>query len=370
MMNIPFFSFDYSHQQTRSHVLAAVEAVLDSQWYILGEQVKQFEEQYARFSHTKYCVGVSNGLDALYLCLQALGIGKGDEVMISSHSYIACVLAISRTGATPVFVEPSLTTYNINPSAIEAVITSRTKAIMPVHLYGQPCEMEAIMQIAQKHNLFVVEDNAQSHGATYAGKITGSWGHINATSFYPTKNLGAIGDAGAITTDQEEFAKRIKVLQNYGSEKKYYNEVQGINARLDEMQAAVLRVKLNYLHQWIEDRQQIAALYTKQLQTCPEVVLPQVADKALPVWHLYVIRTPGRNALQAHLLAAGIATMIHYPVPPHLQKAYAELGLTKGAFPIAEEIAETCLSLPIYPGLSADAIGYITETVHQFFRSR
>lgn len=345
---------------------AAFEQVYDGYWYIMGKHLSQFEAEYAKFNNTDHAIGVSNGLDALHLALMALEIGEGDEVIVPSNTYIATVLAISFVKATPVFVEPDPFTYNISPANITLAVTSRTKAIMPVHLYGQACEMEAIMEIAAKHKLFVVEDNAQAHGATYKNKLTGSWGQINGTSFYPAKNLGALGDGGAITTNDDILAKKVLALRNYGSHTKYKNEVIGHNMRLDELQAAFLSVKLKHLTNWTEQSQTLAALYHNALQGLEGLVLPTTHPDAAHVYHLYVIRTQRRDALQQYLQEQGIGTLIHYPIPPHLQKAYQHLGYKKGEFPIAEEIAETCLSLPLWPGMERSDIDFITSKIRDF----
>jgi len=276
-------------------------------------------------------------------------------------------LAITAVGATPVFAEPNAATYNLSPTTFEAAVTPRTKAVMPVHLYGQACEMDAIMAIADKHSLFVIEDNAQSQGAMSGGEMVGSIGHISGTSFYPGKNLGALGDAGAITTNDSALAQKAAVIRNYGSQKKYYNEVQGMNSRLDELQAALLGVKLPHLAGWSQERNTLAAWYNEQLQHVPAVVTPAIADGCTSVYHLYVIRTDKRDALQQHLQQHGISTLIHYPVPPHLQEAYALLGYQKGDFPIAESLAETCLSLPLYIGMTREEVGYVCGTIHSFF---
>ncbi len=366
-MKIPFLSFNAVNQQIKPEITAAFESFFDSGWYVLGDRVKQFESEYAHFNNVSYCVGVSNGLDALHIALKTLGIGPGDEVIVPSNTYIATALAASYVGATPVFVEPEITTYNIDPLKIEAAITTKTKAIMPVHLYGQACHMEAIMAIAEKHGLFVVEDNAQSQAAAFNGKPTGSWGHINATSFYPGKNLGALGDAGAVTTNNVDLANQARVLRNYGSEKKYHNKVIGYNMRLDECQAGFLTVKLQYLQQWTRQRQQIAAWYNQALQGL-QVTLPVVHNQATHVYHLYVVCTPQRDALQQHLTNNGIGTLIHYPIPPHLQKAYAHLHLKKGTFPLAEQIADTCLSLPLWPGMTEDNVAQVAETIASFYK--
>ena len=372
-MKIPFNSFATTHPQLREEAIKTFENFYDSEYYILGNMVKNFEKQYAELSHTKHCIGVANGLDALHIALKVLGIGEGHEVIVPSNTYIATVLAISYVGAKPVFVEPRLDSYNLNPDAIEVAITPRTKAIMPVHLYGQACEMEQIMQIAKKHNLFVIEDNAQGHLATYNNKITGSFGHINATSFYPTKNLGALGDAGAMTTDNEKWATDCTTYRNYGSQKRYYNEVIGLNSRLDELQAGLLSVKLKYLQAWTADRQRIAKQYLQELQELQvwedsgNLVLPKTVTNASHVYHLFVIRTSKRNELQQFLADNGIGSLIHYPIPPHLQEAYKNLGYKKGDFPIAEQMAETCLSLPIYPYLKEEQISEVCDTIKKFF---
>jgi dTDP-4-amino-4,6-dideoxygalactose transaminase len=365
-MKIPSLSFESTNKQVKAEILSSFEQFFDNAWYVLGDFVKNFENEYAIFNSVNYCVGVSNGLDALHIALKTLGVGPGDEVIVPSNTYIATVLAVSYVGATPVFVEPDLITYNIDPAKIEDAITSKTRAIMPVHLYGQACEMEAIMAIAGKHDLFVVEDNAQAHGASYNGKFTGSWGHVNGTSFYPGKNLGALGDAGAVTTDNPEWARQASIFRNYGSEKKYYNEVIGFNMRLDECQAAILSVKLKYLKEWTQQRQQIAGWYNEALKNVEELILPNVAEKATHAYHIYLVRTKHRDALQKYLADNSVDTMIHYPVPPHLQKAYAHMGFKKGDFPIAEEIANTCLSLPMWPGLKKQEVTTISDLIKKF----
>jgi dTDP-4-amino-4,6-dideoxygalactose transaminase len=348
---IKFLDFQPMHTMIRKEMQEVFQRVYDSYWYIQGKELELFEKEYAQISQTNYSVGVSNGLDALVLALRSLNIGPGDEVIVPSNTYIATALAVSHVGAIPVFVEPRMETYNINPELISQAITKKTKAIMPVHLYGQACEMHAIMDIAKAHNLYVVEDNAQAHLSSYNGKLTGSFGDVNGTSFYPGKNLGALGDAGAVTTNNEELANRIKTLRNYGSAVKYYNEEIGYNNRLDELQAAFLRVKLNYLEEWTNQRKEIAQWYNEALQMRNDLVLPSVHENADHVYHLYVVRTSKREKLQQELTEKGIQTMIHYPVPPHLQKAFKHLGYKQGDFPIAEEIASTCLSLPVWPGM-------------------
>lgn len=366
-MKIPFLNFEPSHILVKDELLDAYNSVFSSNWFINGNNLSSFENEYAKFNQVGFCVGVSNGLDALFLSLKALGIKKGDEVILPSNTYIASALAISYLEAIPRLVEPSLSTYNLDPLNIESAITSRTKAIMPVHLYGQSCEMEAIMAIAKKHKLLVIEDNAQSHGATYKGKLTGSWGDANGTSFYPGKNLGALGDAGAVTTASEEIARKVMLLRNYGSERKYFNEEIGYNMRLDELQAAFLSVKLKYLSKWTEQRREIASFYNQGLKGVGDIILPIIADNATHSFHLYVIRTNYRDELQSFLSDNGIQTLIHYPVPIHLQKAYAQLQFKKGDFPIAELLADTSLSLPIWPGMNNDMVLHISEIIQSFF---
>lgn len=366
-MQIPFLSFQAQNALVKEQVLEAVESVFDSQWYVLGKSVSAFEQAYAQFNQVQYCIGVANGLDALHISLKALGISEGDEVIVPSNTYIATWLAVSFVGATPIPVEPDLATYNISPANIEKAITSKTKAIMPVHLYGQACEMGAIMALAQKHNLYVIEDNAQAQGATYNHKLTGSFGDINGTSFYPGKNLGALGDAGAITTNSSELAQKAQVIRNYGSQKKYFNDVIGINSRLDELQAAILSVKLPHLMHWTEERIKIAAQYNQELKGVGDLILPAVADKASHVYHLYVIRTQKRDELQQYLSEKGIGSLIHYPVPPHLQQAYQQLNYKKEDFPLAEEIAETCLSLPLWPGMTEAEVTTVSNTIKAFY---
>ena len=349
-------------------MLKAFEDFYDKGWYVLGDQVKEFESEYANFSGTKYSVGVSNGLDALIIALRVLGVGVGDEVIVPSNTYIATLLAASNVGAVPVLVEPQIDTYNIDVKKIEQAITGKTKAIMPVHLYGQACAMDSILEIASKNGLYVVEDNAQAHGATWLGKFTGSWGHVNATSFYPGKNLGALGDAGAVTTNDMAFAQNAMILRNYGSNQKYFNEVVGYNNRLDEIQASFLRIKIKAIESWNEERKKIAVLYDNGLAGIGDLILPMKDQSATHVYHLYVIRTNRRDALQNYLEKSGVGTLIHYPVPPHMQKAYQFLNFKEGDFPIAEELSKTSLSLPIWPGMEAEAIALVISSVKNFFK--
>jgi len=346
--------------------MSAMGRVYDSYWYVLGEEVKQFEAAYAAFNQVRHAVGVANGLDALVLALRALEIGPGDEVIVPSNTYIATWLAVTQVGATPVPVEPDPATSNLDPVRIAAAITPRTRAIMPVHLYGQACRMTEIMAVATQHRLHVVEDNAQAQGAAFDGQLTGSFGAVSGTSFYPGKNLGALGDAGALTTNDAALAHKVRVLRNYGSQQKYYNEVVGYNSRLDELQAAVLGVKLAHLPEWTRQRQQVAAWYGQHLADLADLRLPAVAAGATHVYHLYVVHHPGRDALQQHLTAQGIGTLIHYPVPPHRQQAYADLRLPAGAFPIAEELAATALSLPMWPGMTEPHVAAVAAAIRSY----
>ena len=367
-MKIPFLNLKQLNEPFENDFEHAYRELIQSGWYILGERVSSFENEYSNFNNVRHTIGVANGLDALILSLKALNIGFGDEVIVPSNTYIASWLAISYVGAKPVPVEPRIETYNINPELIEAVITPKTKAIMPVHLYGQICEMEEIMKIAENHNLSVIEDNAQSQGASYLGKLSGSWGHCNGTSFYPGKNLGALGDGGAVTTNDSDLARIVSVNRNYGSEKKYFNEVKGINSRLDELQASFLSIKLKQLNRDNLKRAEIARLYSELLEGFGDLILPQLAADATSVYHLYVIRTKKRDELQTYLAKHGIGTMIHYPVPPHLQQAYIDLGYKKGDFPIAEEIADTCLSLPISPSMQINEVQEVVKVLHEYWQ--
>jgi dTDP-4-amino-4,6-dideoxygalactose transaminase len=364
---IPFLNLKACNAPYEAELNQAFRDVMDSGWYIMGNKLKEFEQEYATFNQTKYAVGVANGLDALILALKVLDIKKGDEVIVPSNTYIATWLAISYHQAIPIPVEPRIDTYNINPDLIEEKITPRTKAIMPVNLYGQAAELDKIEAIAKKYNLHVVEDNAQAQGASCAGRMTGAYGDINGTSFYPGKNLGALGDAGAMTTDDADLAKRIFTLRNYGSEKKYYNDEKGFNSRLDELQAALLSVKLKYLHRDNAHRQKLAALYDKILRGCGDLVLPQLADGCTSVYHIYMVRTRHRDAFQNYLQENGVGTVIHYPIPPHMQNAYKELNYKKGDFPLAEEIAETCISLPMSPVMTEKEVEQVCRVIKNYF---
>jgi len=351
-----------AYKELQPEIDRAIKRVLSSGWYILGSEVDEFELAFSRYCESKYAVGVGNGLDALHLALLAMGVKPGDEVIVPSNTYIATWLAVSQCGATPIPVEPIEATYNINPEMIEDSITSRTKVILPVHLYGQPADLDPILAIAHKHGLRVLEDAAQAHGAYYKGKRIGGHGDAIAWSFYPGKNLGALGDGGAVTTNDVEIADCIRVLRNYGSRIKYKNEIQGFNSRLDPIQAAILQVKLAYLDEWNARRKVIAKKYLEALSDT-ELVLPQVPEWAEPVWHLFVIRSPKRETLQQHLRDASIGTMIHYPIPPHLQRAYVDLGFSEGCFPIAEAVANEVLSLPIGPHLEMEDADVVISSI-------
>lgn len=350
-MPIPFLDLKAINQRHEAGFKQAFARVLESGWYILGQEVKQFEAQFAAYCTVPHAIGVSNGLDALHLILQAYGIGPGDEVIVPSNTYIATWLAVTQTGAKPVPVEPVEATYNLDPTLIEAAITPRTRAIMPVHLYGQPADMDPIMTIARRHGLKVIEDAAQAHGALYKGRRVGTLGDAAGFSFYPGKNLGALGDGGAITTHDTDLADRIRMLLNYGSRVKYVHEIKGQNARLDELQAALLGVKLPSLDEDNARRHAIAGRYLKELAGLP-LGLPTVADDCQPVWHLFVVRHAQRQALQATLSGMGIDTVIHYPTPPHIQPAYKDAGLRAGDLPIAERIHAEVLSLPMGPTIT------------------
>lgn len=338
--------------------------VLRSGWYILGKEVENFEKEWANYIGTQYAVGLASGLDALWISFRVLGIHEGDEVIVCSNAYIACVMGITINGATPVFVEPDQYD-NIDANKIESAITERTKAILAVHLYGQSCDMDKIMSIAKKYNLKVVEDCAQSHGNKWHDQVVGSIGDIGCFSFYPTKGCGAFGDAGCITTNNADLAEKFKVFRNYGSNKKYHNEVVGANSRLDELQAGLLRVKLKYLNEFNKERNEIAKRYLNELNN-PNIHLPQVRPGADSSWHQFVIHTDKRDELKAYLEEHNIGTMIHYPIPPHLQKAYSYLGYKEGDFPIAEKYAKEVLSLPMYNGMTDEEQSYVIDTINSF----
>ena len=362
MIIVPFLDFVGPYEELKPQLDEAYFRFMKSAWYILGKEVEAFEQEYAAYCNSKYCIGVANGLEALHLILRGYGIGKGDEVIVPSNTYIATWLAVSYADATPVPVEPDPETFNLNPERIEKAVTARTKAIMPVHLYGQPADMDPIMAITEKHGLKVIEDNAQAQGALYKGRRTGSLGHAAGHSYYPGKNLGALGDAGAVTTDDAVLADRVRTLRNYGSKKKYYNDFKGYNSRLDELQAAFLRVKLHKLDEWNQRRRKIAELYLSEMPN-GQLTLPKTPAWANPVWHLFVVRHPKRDQFQKALTDAGIGTLIHYPVPPHLSGAYTDAGFKRGAFPIAEASADSVLSLPMGPHLTLEQARKVVDAV-------
>ena len=359
-INVPFLDLKAPYIELKTELDEAYQRVMHSGWYLLGNELSAFEAEFANYCGTQYAMGVANGLQALELILRAYDIGKGDEVIVPSNTYIASWLAITQVGAQVVPVEPDIRTYNIDPTLVEAAITSKTKAIMPVHLYGQTADMEPLLNLAKKYNLKIIEDAAQAHGASYKGKKAGALGDAAGFSFYPGKNLGAFGDGGAITTNDPIIAERIKTLRNYGSKIKYHNEERGTNSRLDEYQAAILRVKLKYLDEWNKRRSLIARFYQEHLQQ-KEIVLPHILENCDSAWHLYVIRHPDREALQAKLSKKGINTLIHYPVPPHKQKAYAEMQ--HYSLPISEKIHQEILSLPMGPHLTVQQIHAVVEAL-------
>lgn len=366
-MNVPFLDLGMLHQPIREQLDEAYQRVMNSGWFIAGPELEAFEAEFAQYCEVDHCVGVGNGLDAIHLLLRAYGIGPGDEVIVPSNTFIATWLAVTQCGATPVPVEPLISTHNLDPSLIERHLTARTKAIVPVHLYGQPADMDPINDIARQHRLVVIEDAAQAQGACYKGRRVGSLGHAAATSFYPGKNLGALGDGGAVLTSDAAIAAKVKQLRNYGSEVKYQHQVQGYNSRLDEMQAAFLRVKLAVLDEWNAKRQSVAKIYTSQLASAG-LGLPQVPEYANPVWHLFVINTAERESLQTHLLRHGVSTVIHYPVPPHLQPCYADFASRD--LPIAAKLAEEVLSLPMSPALTLDEIAQVVQSIQDFAAKR
>jgi dTDP-4-amino-4,6-dideoxygalactose transaminase len=362
-MTVPFLELKPTYTELRSEMDAAYHRVMDSGWYLLGGELEALEREFAAYCEAKYCVAVGNGLDALHLILRAWGIGPGDEVIVPTNTFIASWLAISYAGASPVPVEPDPRTFNLDPERIAAAITPRTRAIMPVHLYGQPADMDPILAIARQHGLKVVEDNAQAQGARYKGRRTGAIGDAAGNSFYPGKNLGAFSDGGAVTTNDPDLAEAVRTLRNYGSKKKYYYETKGFNSRLDELQAAFLRVKLGKLEEWNNRRQALAARYLEGWKDLPILAIPHVPAWAQPVWHLFVVRHPRRDELQRRLAEAGISCLIHYPVPAHLSGAYANRRWKSGSFPIAEQLAETVLSLPMGPHLTNEQVELVIDKV-------
>ena len=364
-MTVPFLDLKATYTELKEDIDVAVARVLNSGWYIGGGEVDAFENAYANYCHAAHCVGVANGLDALHLALLAMGVGPGDEVIVPSNTYIATWLAVSQCGAKVVPVEPLLVSHNLNVDLIEAAITPGTKVILPVHLYGQPVDLDPLLALARRHQLLVLEDGAQAHGACYKGQRLGAHGDAVAWSFYPGKNLGAFGDGGAVTTNNPDIADRLRVLRNYGSRVKYVNEVQGFNSRLDPLHAAVLSVKLQHLDAWNARRTHVAQRYVREL-SCAHCVLPETPAWASPAWHLFVVRTQHRTALQAHLQTCGVGTLIHYPIPPHLQAAYADAGFDSGSFPIATQLADEVVSLPIGPHLNDAEVSQVIEAFNAF----
>jgi len=364
MIKIPQNRMDLGFQRYQEEFEAKALEVLRSGWYVLGKEVTAFEKEFAEYTGAKYCVGLASGLDALWLAFRVLGIGKGDEVIVQGNTYIASVMGITMNGATPIFVEPD-EYYNTDVTKIEELITERTKAVLVVHLYGQATQMNDVVAICKKHNLKLVEDCAQSHGSFYNGKMTGTFGDIGCFSFYPSKNLGAFGDAGAIVTDNEQIARDMKMYRNYGSEVRYYNKVVGANSRLDEMQAALLRIRLSHMEELTLERVKLADRYTAGIKN-PLLILPKVREGATAVWHQYVVRCNRRDELKKYLEDKGIGTIIHYPIPPHLQEAYIYLGHSKGDYPITEEYADTVLSIPMYNGMTDEEQNYVIDALNAF----
>ena len=364
-MKVPFVSFKPMEQELDLELREAFDRVLKSSWYIGGNEDSRFERAFAEYCGASYCIGCGNGLDALILILKALGIGSGDEVIVPSNTYIATALAVTYVGATPILVEPDIRTYNIDPCRIKEKITAKTKAVMPVHLYGQPCDMDPIMDIANQYNLFVVEDCAQAHGATYKGRKVGTFGIASGFSFYPGKNLGALGDAGAVITNNKELAIKIRSLGNYGSDYKYHHIYQGNNSRLDELQAAFLSAKLPYLDRMNLDRQRTAKRYLTEISNA-SIELPYVDNNVTPVWHIFSIRSDRRDELERYLNNTGISTKKHYPIPIHLQPCYSDLNLKAGEYSISEKISATQLSIPLYYGMDNDQVSYVIEMINQF----
>lgn len=363
-MRINFNQLDRGYLKHKNEYDKAAIGTLESGWYVLGKNVEKFEKEFSSFIGSKYCVGLNSGLDALVLAFRALNIGNGDEVIVPANTYIASVLGITENGATPVFVEPD-EYYNLDVDRIEEKITDRTKAILVVHLYGQAANMKKIKEISDKYNLYIVEDCAQSHGAKFEDKTTGNWGDIGCFSFYPTKNLGAFGDSGAIVTDNKEIYDKIKMLRNYGSRVKYHNEILGVNSRLDEIQAALLSVKLSHYDELREEREAIARKYLKNIKN-ENIILPKIRENAEHVWHLFVVRVKDREKLQGYLKENEIGTQIHYPIPPHLSEAYRYLNYREGSLPITEEYANTVVSLPLFEGMMEDEIKYVIGIINKY----
>ncbi len=363
-MKVSFLDLGAATRALHADIVDAVTRVVDSGWYVGGAELTGFEADYAAYCQADHCVGVGNGLDALTLALRAMDVGPGDEVIVAANGYIATLLAVSMTGATPVLIEPDPATHNLDPTRVEAAITPRTRVILPTHLYGQPADLDALLAIARAHGLRLLEDGAQAHGSRYKGRRVGAHGDAVTWSFYPSKNLGALGDGGAVTTNDAGLAKRIRTLGNYGSATRYVNDERGVNSRLDPLQAAVLRAKLPHLDEWNDRRRAIAGRYLAAFAGMG-IGLPQVPEWADPAWHLFVVTLTDRDAVQARLRAAGVETLIHYPIPPHRQQAYVDLGLPAGSFPIAEQLASQVLSLPIGPQMSDAEVEWVIAAVRE-----
>lgn len=364
MTRVLFSDLKAAYREIQGEIDNAIARVVGSGWYIGGPEVAAFEEAFADYCDADHCVGVGNGLDALHLALLAMGVGPGDEVIVASNSYIATVLAVSMAGATPVFVEPDPRTFNIDPARIEEAITPRTKALLPTHLYGQPADLDPMLELAHKHGLKLLEDAAQAHGARYKGRRIGAHGDAVAWSFYPTKNLGALGDGGALTTRDPDIARRVRQLGNYGFATRYVADVKGVNSRLDPLQAAILAVKLNHLDSWNDRRRAVANRYDELLDGCV-IETPHVPDWAEPVWHLFVVKSDERDVLARRLDAGGVQNLVHYPIPPHRQKAYDQMRLRPGSFPIAEQLADRVLSIPIGPHMNDSEIQRVAACIRE-----
>jgi dTDP-4-amino-4,6-dideoxygalactose transaminase len=365
-MEVPSLDLLPAYLELKKELDDAYQRVMSSGWYVLGTEVEGFETEFAGYCKSRFCVGVGNALEGLELILRGYDIGDGDDVIVPSNTYIASWLAVSHAGATPVPVEPDIETHNLDPALVEKAITRRTRAIMPVHLYGQSADVGPLKAIAEKYGLKLIADAAQAHGARYRGRAVGSLGDAAAFSFYPSKNLGCFGDGGAITTDDSKLAERIRILRNYGSRNRYFNDERGFNSRLDELQAALLRVKLRKLDEWNERRRKLASVYLDQLSNIEGISLPHVPEWAEPCWHLFVIRHPHRDKLQAALKESGIGTIVHYPVPPFLQKAYADFQLKPGSLPICEQLAREVLSIPIGPHLAPESQQAVISAIKKF----
>lgn len=367
VVSIPFGELKSQYRAIEAEIRAAVDDVLDSAWYVFGKHCAAFESEFGAYVGTRCCAGVGSGTEAIHLALRAVGVGAGDEVITAANTCVPTVAGIVASGAAPVLVEPRADTLTLDPACLEAAITPRTRAIVPVHLYGGPCDMEAIGAIASAHGLAVVEDCAQAHGTCYRGRRCGTFGHAAAFSFYPSKNLGAYGDGGAVTANDTDLDRQVRMLRNYGEETRYHHAVEGVNSRLDEMQAAILRVKLRHLDAWNAARRERAAMYHERLAGCGDLVRPVEMPDTFHIYHLYVVRTADRDALQAYLRARGIATLLHYPVPIHLQKAYARLGYGHGAFPVAEAACDSVLSLPMYAEMPLEHVERVADAVRAYY---